>query len=245
MIEINQVWILVPLCMAIFAVVWLASHALKCLMVLSPSSWINSAVELVRGLFLTVFAGLALLNPWIGLIFSLAIIIFCVCIAGWAFRWNVFGAIFLKDFFTRAHRKPLAEGEAFKGFSTKHFRGPKPRSYGEIRREGSDLIFSWKPWLILPAQEEKMSIQERKTGVRKGVFFPAITVHEDDADAQRSAVDLRPRFRDHGQEICDQLGLSEVTPNLILHGFREGWTWLKEQISRGKTAAIATVAKAG
>ena len=50
----------------IFAIVWLAFHALSSIKILSPSSLINTAISIFKGAFLAVFAFLAALNPWGG-----------------------------------------------------------------------------------------------------------------------------------------------------------------------------------
>ncbi|MDF1815226.1 MAG: hypothetical protein P1V20_23705 [Verrucomicrobiales bacterium] len=230
--------ILVPVLVTVaavvsFVVVWFAFNALSSIKILSPSSFINSAISVCKGAVITVFAALAALNPWVGLILSLAIVITCAFIFGWAFRWNVFGTLFVKDFFTAAFNKPLTEGEELKGFSTRFFPGVKTRTYGRITREGDELVFRWKPWLFLPSKRSRISVAETDTAARKGLFLPSVTLRDRQMERDVSVFDFRLRYRSHAEEIQNKLQLNEVKPNFVLGGIRASWEWFKDQLKRG------------
>lgn len=218
---------------AIFVIVWFAFNALSSIKILSPSSMINTAISVVKGAVIAVFAGLAALNPWVGLILSLSIIIFCALIFSWAFRWNVFGTLFVKDFVTGAFNKPLAPDEELKGFSTALFPGVKTRTYGRLTRDGDELVFAWKPWLVMPTRRNRIKLTEVESGARKGIFLPSVTLLNAEANRHRAVIDFRLRYRSHAEEIQSRLGLDSTQPNAVFSGFRACWEWFRDQIQRG------------
>jgi len=220
----------------IFMIVWVAFHALSSIKILSPSSMINSAISIVKGAFLAAFALLAALNPWVGLALSIGVIVICAFFFGWAFRWNVIGSLFVKDFFTGAFNEPLEDGETLKGFSTNHFPDVKPRTYGEIERVGDELVFSWKPWLIMPKLKSRISLIDVESSVRKGVFLPSVTINSRGVDRHRSVFDFRLRYRSQVDEIQNRLQLDTITPSLVLSGIHASWLWIKDQFQQGGSA---------
>ena len=225
--------LLIPLAIGIFIVVWIASHAFNCIKILSPSSLINSFMTMVKGFLLSVFAILAMINPWVGLVVSLLIVLVSVLIFGWAFRWNVFGMVVIKDFLTGDYQRPFQEGDRLKGFVTGNFPNVKPRTWGEVTREGDELVFSWRPWLIFPMRQNRVNVSNTETSVRKGIFLPSITLYSKEIDRHHSIIDLRPRFRKCADEVRAQLRLHTTSENFVLGGLKASWLWLKEQLRRG------------
>ena len=100
----------VPLGIAVFAVVWLASHAINALILLSPWGAIDAVLKGVRTALLGLITVTAMLDPWISVALSAVVILIAYLVAGWAFRLTIFGAIFSWDFLTfRKHRFQVAE----------------------------------------------------------------------------------------------------------------------------------------
>ncbi len=224
--------LLVVLVVSIFTVVWFAFSALSSIKVMSPSSLINSGIALVKGGFMALFVAVAALNPWIALTVSLAIIGLCVLIFGWSFRWNVFGTLFVKDFFTGAFSRPLHPREELKCFTTSHFPGVKPRTYGRITRVGDTLVFTWSPWLILPAKRATICLTGVEACARKGLLLPSITLQAEASSRHLNVIDFRLRFRSQTEEICSRLALYSVRPIPVLGSARACWNWIKEQLQQ-------------
>lgn len=214
----------------VFAVVWLAFNAFSSIKVLSPSSVINTGISVVKGGILAFYGLILALNPFVALAMAVGLIIFSVAIAGWAFRWNVFGVLFAKDFLFGSPVHPIAEDEPLKGFASSHYPDVPSRSYGEIHREGNQLIFSWNPWLIGPRQKQSIEIVSGENSLRKGVFLPSVTVKDRESDRYRSVFDFRMKYRGKHDELRDRLNLAGVSPNLVTSGIRAGWEWLNDQL---------------
>src|SRR5690606_8938977 len=87
---IDWSWLLniltVPFGIAVFAVVWMASHAINALILLSPWGAIDAALKAARTALLGVLTATAAIDPWVGAILSLVVIVIAYFVAGWSFR---------------------------------------------------------------------------------------------------------------------------------------------------------------
>src|SRR5688572_25984273 len=101
----DATWLLnaltVPFGIAVFALVWLGSHAINMLILLSPWGAIDAALKAARTALLGLITVAAAINPWAGAVLSLIVIVVAYCVSGWAFRLTVFGTLFCWDFLTR------------------------------------------------------------------------------------------------------------------------------------------------
>jgi len=228
------------LMVAVFSVVFLVSHACKCLLLLSPSSFVTAGLKGVKGLFLGAFVGTAYFAPWAGVGLSVAIILVCILLSGWAFRWNVFGWLFIWDFLGSRFDREVGADEPLRGFATSALRGVKPRTYGEIRRDGEDWVFSYRPWLVLPRHEVRWT--GRKTGLRVGLLSPALTVKKPTGDGFVTVLDFRLRFYRQGDVLERRLRVDERQPSRVVQGVRQALTWLGEQMggSRDSSGQLGT-----
>jgi hypothetical protein len=220
-----------------FTAVFLVSHACKCLLLLSPSSFITTGLRGLKGAFLVAFAGTAYVSPWAGLVFSLVIIVVCVVLSGWAFRWNVFGWLFVWDFLGSRFDREVGPEEPLKGFATGNLEGVKARTYGEIRRDGETWVFSYRPWLILPRREVRWS--GGRTGLRAGLLAPALTLRKDGQKDFVTIFSFRLRFYRHADVLERRLGVDERQPSRVVQGARQAFAWLSEQISGGVSQETA------
>jgi len=226
--------LLMGLLVGIFGVVFLVSHACKCLLLLSPSSFVTAALKGAKGAFLLAFAGTAVVAPWAGLALSVVVIVGCLFISGWAFRWNVFGWWFVWDFLGSRFDVPLAEDEPLTGFATSRTPGVKARTYGVLRREGTEWVFRYRPWLVGPWQEARW--KALRTGLRTGLLAPALTARWPDREGFVTILDFRLRFRGHGDALERRLGVDERQPSRVVQGLQQTWAWVREQSGLGAGA---------
>ena len=77
-------WLMVPFAIALFLVVWLASHAINILILISPFTTVDTALKTFRTSILGLVCITAWINPWVGAFFSLIVVIVAWLIAGWA-----------------------------------------------------------------------------------------------------------------------------------------------------------------
>ena len=236
---IDLSWVLtilmVPLSVAVFAVVWVVGHAINVLILLSPWGGVDTALKGLRTGVLSLVAGTAYIDPVVGVTLSAVIVLAAWFLAGWAFRLMVFGTEFTWDFFTfRAARfQLLADGN--KLFTAREIAGVPMRTYGRLCQvDGGRLIFHFRPWLVLP--ERTIEIPREGLVVGKGVFFSEVLGYDQAADNNRTLLLLPPRYRGHEDLFAQTYRISGTCDV----GLRKAWGWIREAFGFGrKKAAVA------
>jgi len=223
---IDWSWLLsivtVPLGVAVFGVVWLASHAINALILLSPWGAIDAVLKGARTALLGLVTITATLNPWVSVALSLAVVLLAYLVAGWAFRLTVFGAIFSWDFLSfRKNRFAVVEkGEnALFSSNTLTDQGVPMRTYGHLKHEPENgkLVFRYRPWLVLP--EKSLAVKLETAAVGKGLFLTSIQ------SGDKTAFVLPPRYRGHEDAVARAYALEGGVRDA---GLLKAWGALKE-----------------
>lgn len=217
----------IPFGIAVFAVVWLASHAINVLILLSPWGAIDAALKSGRTALLGLVTVTATINPWVGAILSIAVIVLAYLVAGWAFRLTIFGSVFCWDFLT-LRRLRFAPREN----RNRMFAGDLPtvpvRTYGqlEVTAEGT-CEFVYRPWLVLPERRAPMPVDKSQLTVGRGFFFSCVSVVEGD-----TVLLLPPRYRGHEERLVSLYGFGGgVQPA----GLCKAWNAMRDMF-RGATS---------
>ncbi|MFA5263422.1 MAG: hypothetical protein WC378_06315 [Opitutaceae bacterium] len=218
-------WVLdiltVPFGIAVFLVVWMASHAINVLILLSPWGAVDAALKGARTGLLGLLTLTATINPWVGAALSLVVILVAYLVAGWAFRLTVFGSIFCWDFLTvRKHRYAVSPGNdrLFTGAKLTELKVPI-RTYGTLGRSSNEghWVFAFRPWLVGARKEVEVASQGTEIGA--GAFVSTLR------DSSGTFFILPPRFRDHEQELVSAYG---VPGGVQPAGLRKAWSALIE-----------------
>jgi hypothetical protein len=229
--------LMVPLAIAVHAVVWIASHAINVLILLSPWGAIDAALKAARTALLGTLTGLAFIDPVVGATLSVAIIVVAYFLSGWAFRLTVFGTIFCWDFFT--HRKGrfqlLADGN--KVFLGRKLDDVPLRTYGRLCQAADGaLTFKFKPWLVLAPRE--IPVPRDGLVVGRGVFYSEVLGHNPASDRNETLLLLPPRYLGHEELFARTYRISGTCEV----GLRKAWSWLKEVLGFGKKSEVAAAA---
>jgi hypothetical protein len=218
---IDFTWLLniltVPFGIAVFAVVWMASHAINVLILLSPWGAIDAALKGARTVLLGLLTLTATLNPWVSAALSIILIIVAYFVAGWAFRLTIYGSIFCWDFFTLRRARYRVQPDENKMFAGGNLPEVSARTYGKLRQTDSAVVFAYRPWLVLP--ERSVTLTEKNLSVGKGLFFSTVITGKDETYFL-----LPPRYRGHEEELVKAYGWGGVQPA----GLRKAWSLLRE-----------------
>lgn len=218
---IDWSWLLniltVPFGVAIFVVVWMASHAINALILISPWGAIDAALKSARTAVLGLLTISATLDPWVSAGLSLVVIVIAYLIAGWSFRLTVFGSIFCWDFFTLRRRRFHPDARENKLFSSNLLtkQGVPMRTYGRLSSEPENgaWAFKYRPWLVLP--ERTVTVRPSAPFVGEGLFYSAI------GDGEKTMFVLPPRYRGHERAVVEAYRIEGgVQPAGLLKSWR-------------------------
>lgn len=215
----------VPAAVAAFVVVWMVSHVINVLIIISPFTTVDAALKAVRLFFLTTVAGTAFVNPYVGAIWSLVLILVCWLLAGWSFRLMIFGTVFTWDLISFRQARFKVAPDANWVFTAQAAGKAPIRSYGKLTRSANgELVLNYRPWLFLPRRT--LTLPAGHYAVGRGLFYSEIVCVED-ADTTTSVVTLPPRYRSHEEELSSVYSLGGVQEIGVLRGFKALWSWLQ------------------
>jgi hypothetical protein len=211
---------MVPVAIIAFFIVLLASNAINILILLSPFTTVDLALKTFRTAILGSVVVSAFINPWLGALWALVLLLISYLIAGWSFRLSFFGSVFLWEFFTggqKRFRPDAQENTLFLGRKTDRV---PTRTYGRLaQNEKGELVFRYRPWLVLPRRSLVLPAGNYAAG--RGWFYSEIMRIE--GDRAKTVFLLPPRYRGHEDEIAriyHFAGTREV-------GIRAAWAWFK------------------
>ena len=216
----------VPFGLAMFAVVWMASHAINVLILLSPWGAIDATLKVARTGLLGLLTLSATINPWLGAALSLGVILVAWLVAGWSFRLTVFGSVFCWDFFTRRSGRFTPKENDNAMFAGGNLPGVPVRTYGRLveRTEGG-LEFFYRPWLWLPEKKAKVPVTNAEIAVGRGLFFSTVGT-----EATGTLFLLPPRYRGHEDVLVRAYQLGGGVREA---GLRKAWSVLRELFGGG------------
>jgi len=208
-ISLGQVgnWLMIPLAIAIFLIVWLASHAINILILISPFTTVDTALKSLRMSILGLVTITAWINPWVGAFISAVLVVFAWLISGWAFRLLVLGSVFSWDFVTlRRHRfLPVANGNWM--FASRAVGDMPIRSYGRLFSDLSGKrSFQYRPWLMLP--RKTLELPEGEYSVGQGLLYPEVMRVE--GEDTKTLFILPPRYKGHEADVAKACTISDI-----------------------------------
>lgn len=212
--------ITVPVALIIFFFVFLLGNAINVLIILSPFTTVDAALKSARLALLASVPATSWINPWLGAVWALVIIVFAYLVAGWTFRLTHFGTEFVWDYFTLRYKRFVPDKTENKMFLSRAINKVPIRTYGKLaRNEQGKLVFNYRPWLVLT--KRTLELPEGKYEAGRGVLYSEILrIEGDDA---KTILLLPPRYRGHEAELAEIYKLSGVRDV----GLRAAWNWLK------------------
>ena len=231
--------LMVPLTVVVFAIVWVAGHAVNVLILLSPWGAIDAALKSARTALLGLVTATAWIDPVVGATLSVIIIVIAYFVAGWSFRLTVFGSVFCWDYFTvrRKRFQLLADGN--KIFTGCEIAGVPVRTYGRLYQSAEGgLTLKFRPWLVLP--ERQVAVPREGLVVGRGVFYSEVLGHDARADKARPLLLLPPRYLGHEELFARTYHISGTCEV----GLRRAWSWLKEALFGAKKTVTASASAA-
>lgn len=210
-------WLLVPFAVAVFLIVWLSSHAINILILLSPFTTVDAALKSFRASILGLVAVTAWVNPWVGAFFSLLVVILAWYVAGWAFRLLVLGSVYCWDFFTFRRHRFLPAANRNWMFTARTINDAPIRTYGRLNTDAEGRrTFEYRPWLVLPLRTVELPVGNYAVG--RGILYPELMKVE--GETTKTLFILPPRYKGHEMELARSAGLTDVRDVGLLKGLK-------------------------
>ena len=232
-------YLMVPFAIVAFVLVWLVSHAIQVLILISPFTTVDAALKTARLGLLSLVTATSFANPYAGAVLSVIIIILSYFLAGWSFRITFFGTLYIWDFFTLQSRRFQPGTEANWMFTARPIHKTPVRTYGKLRHAPSGtLVFEYRPWLFL--QKREFELPAGTFFVGRGLLYSEISRQE--AEEIQTFFILPPRYSTHEEGVARAYKLSgEVRDVGLLKGFKALWAWIKgSEPSRQPATATPT-----
>ncbi len=229
----------VPVAVFVFLVVWMASHVINVLILISPFATVDAGLKTVRLFLLGTVAMAGFANPYAGAAWSLVIFLSAYLLAGWSFRLTVFGTIFAWDLLTLRQKWFAPKLGANWMFTARKLHQVPVRTWGKlVRDETGQLALKYRPLLLLKAQTLALPPGQYVAGC--GLVYPVLIRVEGDKD--KTILTLPPRYRTHEAELARIYGLAGVRDVGIMKGFKAVWGWLKELCGWGSRPSAVRAA---
>ncbi len=209
--------LMIPIALAAFGVVWLVSHAIHMLILISPFATVDAALKACRAFLLSTVAITSFVNPYVGAAWALVIILICWFLSGWAFRLMICGSMFIWDYATFRRTRFTPDTTANKMFLARKTQKVPIRTYGRLARGAQgQLAFTYRPWLVLPART--LTLPDANYAVGRGLIQSEIVRVEGDDTA--AVFTLPPRYRSHEAELAKICGFGAVVDIGLLKGLK-------------------------
>jgi hypothetical protein len=234
---IDVLWLFVPLSILAFLLVWICSHAINVLIILSPFSTVDAALKIARTSLLASVGLVYAIAPWLAALICLGIIALAAWLAPSALRLAIFGARFAGDILLPGHGKRRATPDTPHAFTLGRLGGLPARTGGRlIVLEDGSAVFRYRRWCIL--DERNVPLPDGSRVVSKGLLSPSLVQHGGDAPEVEVLLFL-PRYRGHEEAIAGHMNCHGVRDHAFARGFGAVKAWLKDVLRRRKDKVSA------
>ena len=228
---LDAAWLMVPLAVVAFLMVWVCSHAINVLIILSPFSTLDALLKLMRTALLAVVATAYLIAPWLAAVFCLAIIAVAAWLAPSALRLAIFGARYAGDILLPGRGRRRATPEQPHAFTLGRVAGLPPRTGGRVvLLEDGTAAFRYRRWCVL--DERTIPLPQGPRHVEKGLFSPSLVHRSGERDELKVLVFL-PRYRGQEESLAGHLKLQGVREHALARGFGAVKQWVRGMLRKG------------
>lgn len=224
----------IPFGIAAFLVVWMTSHAINLLIILSPFSIVDLGLKALKIFLLGSVLISYLIHPILGAVVSFIYIATATFLAPRVFRFSFFVSLLSLDLVTPWRSKKTRKPENAHAFlSIKNCGAPK-HTYGRISRTSDGAtVFTYRPRLIL--KSKTIVLSDRALVLRKGILHPALLQEsEGSAGYYTKIIVLPPRYRKGEHLVAQHLDIDDIRENEVLKGIAAIKAWCKDLTNKGK-----------
>jgi hypothetical protein len=220
--------LLVPLSLIAFFAVWLSSHALNVLILLSPFGFLDLFLKAARVLFVAFLALLSAVAPVLAAILCGILILAALWFAPRAFRVCLFGSVMSIDLIRSLVRKSERH-ETTRAFLARPMGSIAALSLGRLEPSAEgEVVFSSRFLLVGPSRSVILP-PAAELELEKGLLFPSLRRREDTA----TLLHFLPRHRHDLPHVAGKLGITRIADQALVRGVKAAFRWVSES-ARGE-----------
>lgn len=224
-------WLIVPGSVIAFLMVWLCSHAINVLIILSPFSTVDSLLKILRTALLASIGLIYVFTPWLAAVFCLGIIAIAAWLTPSALRLAIFGARFAGDILVPGVGRNGVTPESPHAFTLGKLADLPPRTGGRIvRLDDGSVVFRYRRACFL--DERTIPLPNGWRHVEKGLLSPSLIHRDEDQEHFVKLLLFLPRYRGHEEGMVEHLEFHGVRDHAISRGFSAVRGWLSEMLRR-------------
>jgi hypothetical protein len=230
---IDMTWLMVPAAVIAFLLVWVCSHAINVLIILSPFSTLDALLKIARTSVLASVGIIYAIAPWLAAALCLVIIALAAWLAPSAMRLAIFGARYAADILLPWRGRKRATPQQPHAFTLGRVAGLPPRTGGRlVLLDDGGAVFRYRRWCVL--DERTIPLPEGRRHVEKGLFSPSL-IHQAGGNDEMKMLLFLPRYRGHEETLAQHLKLHGVREHAVTRGFAAVKGWLKS-LMKGQPA---------
>jgi hypothetical protein len=237
-VGIDAAWLIVPAAVIAFLLVWICSHAINVLIILSPFSTLDALLKLARTGVLASVGLVYLIAPWLAAALCLVIIAVAAWLAPAALRLAIFGSRYAADILLPWRGRKRATPEQPHAFTLGRVAGLPPRTGGRmVLLDDGSAVFRYRRWCVL--DERTVPLPDGTRHLEKGLLSPAL-VHRAGGEEMKLLLFL-PRYRGHEEGMAGHLKLHGVREHSLARGFAALKEWVRGILRRGDVEPVTRV----
>ncbi len=229
---IDIAWVMVPVAVVAFLVVWLCSHAINVLIILSPFSTVDSLLKLARAALLASLGLVYFIAPWLAAILCVVIIAVAAWLAPAAMRLMIFGSRFAADILFPWIGKKGVSVERAHAFTLGRVAGLPSRTGGRVvLADDGTAVFRYRRACLL--DERTIPLPEGLRKVERGLLSPSLVWQADGQTETVGVLLFLPRYRGHEEHLVRHLKFHGIRDHALARGFAAVRGWLRAVLRRG------------
>ena len=214
---------------AIYAVIWVCSQAGNVLILLSPSSLLDSLLIAAKTTIAVLLLGLAGTLP--GQLLALVLVLLALRLFPRALRLVVFGTLVSQDLVRhRLLGRPVpspAADRPVRCFTSCRLGGLPLLTCGRLGVQDGALAFSWRPLMVGRERSVQTTIDPATCTLGRGFLSPVVCWRDTGAAARVQLFRLLPAAAAHLVLVAAQLGVRGAEETSVRSRLAEGWRWCR------------------
>ena len=213
----------------LYTVVWVFGQACNILILLSPSSLLDTLLTAIKTSFAALLLGLSA-TP-VGQLLALALVLPALWLFPRTLRLVVFGTLVSRDLVR--HRllgrpAPAPEpGRPVRCFTSCSLGPVPPLTSGRLRVEEDRLAFSHRPFLVGRVRTVRTTIRPADCLLARGFLSPVVCHQDAREPALVQLFRLLPAAAVHLDLVAAQLGVRSQEETSVRSRLAEGWRWCR------------------